>query len=365
MTADPDQGNRREDRAHDRRHSRVAIVVGLACALTLAVVGSLVRHEPTPRGDDLIYEKIATHPFATHTYSFAFRIGLPLLVHVLPFSHTASFLLLAWLATGVAGAFAYLLLRHFGTSQRLATLLAIALSVSPPLLIVSIRDGRNTDAASVMILMAATFFAVKRRSLPLGATLLIGATIRESTLFMIPFTYALWARGWWDPRVAARIAALALPAVALFVALHVALPTVGKQQVSGYSGGIVGGRLTVIRNGLKGGTTEFRRVFSIYGPLWISAPLALITMSFARRGLVLILCCVAAMTVALDWGRVMLLAAPVFYPAAGHVLSRHSRWQVATLVTFAFLIIGYAVYMDHSGVRTGIIDQAPPAYPVR
>lgn len=61
----------------------------------------------------------------------------------------------------------------------------------------------------------------------------------------------------------------------------------------------------------------------------------------------------------------MLLAAPVFYPAGAFVLARHPRWRAPALIAFAALIVAYAVYMDRSGVRTGIIGNPPPPYPVR
>ena len=110
---------------------RSACTVGAAGALALAVLGALVRHEPSPRGDDLIYEKIAQHPFGVHTFPFGYRVGLPLIVHVLPFQHTVSFVALAWLAAGGAAAFAYLLMRQLGTTHTVAATLAILMCVSP------------------------------------------------------------------------------------------------------------------------------------------------------------------------------------------------------------------------------------------
>ena len=40
---------------------------------------------------DLIYERMAQHPFEAHTFVFAYRVAVPWLVHVLPFGHTVSF----------------------------------------------------------------------------------------------------------------------------------------------------------------------------------------------------------------------------------------------------------------------------------
>jgi predicted membrane-bound mannosyltransferase len=111
--------------------------------------------------------------------------------------------------------------------------------------------------------------------------------------------------------------------------------------------------------------TELRRLFTVYGPLWVAAPLALAYSRFARRGLVLVVCSLISMTFALDWGRMMLLSAPAFYPAGAQTLMRHPRWRTPALVIFALLILGYAIYMDRSGVQHGIIDSPPPPYPVR
>jgi hypothetical protein len=156
-----------------------------------------------------------------------------------------------------------------------------------------------------------------------------------------------------------------VPAIALYLALHVSISTVGEAQVPGYGGSLLPERVSVIKDGLKTLLTELRRMFSVYGPLWLAAPLALREMQFARRGLILLAACLLSMTFALDWGRMILLASPVFYPAGAHTLSAHPRWRTPAFVAFAALIIGYAVYMQHSGVRTGIIENPAPPYPVR
>jgi hypothetical protein len=341
---------------------RAAIAVGVCGAAALALLSALVRREPSPRGDDLIYERVAQHPFGVHTFPFGFRFGLPLLVHVLPFDHTTSFLLLAWLAAGGAGALAYLLMRELRVARAPAAALALLMCVSPPFLLVAIRDGRNTDIATVFFMMAATYLALRRRYFALAATLALGVLVREAVLFIIPFAYALWATRALDRRAALRTLAVAAPALAAYIAVRVGISTVGEAQVPGYGGALVGQRFTVLKLGLQTPLREARRMFTVYGPLWLIAPLALLDMRFARRGLVLVGASVVAMSFALDWGRMILLAAPVFYPAAGHVLERHRRWRFPAL---ALLALGYAIYMDHSGVQSGIIGNPPPPYPVQ
>ncbi len=339
--------------------------MGLIGAIALGVLSAPIRKEQTPRGDDLIYEDIARHPFGVHTFPFGFRLGLPLIVHWLPFDHTVSFSALALLAAGCAAAFAYLLMRELGGGRRVAIALALLMSISPPFLIVALRHGRNPDIATVFFMMAATYFAVRRRRLQLAVTLLLGAVVREAVLFVAPLAYALWALRPLDRRAALETIAVAAPAVALYAAIRLGISTVGETQVPGYGGSLVAERFTVIKLGLQSAVQEARRMFTVFGPLWLVAPPALRDMRFARRGLVLVALALVSMTFALDWGRMILLAAPAFYPASAYVLARHPRWARPVLATFLLLAIGYAVYMGVSGVKSGIIDNPPPPYPVQ
>jgi hypothetical protein len=344
---------------------RLAVWVGLSGALALWVLSELSRRETVPRGDDLIYERMAQHPFAAHSFPFAFRVGLPWLVHILPFSHAFSFELLACAAAGGAGAFAFLLMRRLDTPTALAVALALALALSPPMLIVALREGRNTDAITMLFMMAATLFVVEGRLRALTLTLLVGVLFREAVLFVLPFAYALWATRAWDTGAVRRTLLVGAPALLAFLALHLAIPSVGRALVPGYGASLVGGRVSVVESGLRSVLTEGRRMLSIYGPLWVAAPLALPSSRFARRGLVLVACSLISMTFALDWGRMIFLSAPAFYPAGAHTLTRNPRWRVPALLAFAVLILGYAIYMDHSGLQHGILENPPPPYPVR
>ena len=343
---------------------RAAVAVGVLAFVAIVILDALVRDEPTPRGDDEIYEKMADDPFATHTFPFAYRVLVPTVVHVLPFGHTFSFSLLAWLATAIAAGFLYVLLERVGAPPWLALALALCLALSPPLLIVSLRQGRNVDAATVAVMVAAVLFMVDERPRALAITLAIGALTRESAMFLIPLAYAIWAQRLVDLDAAKRVALVAAPAVAIYVALRLALPTVGREQVAGY-GSLLGGRIDVLRAGFDDLAVQLRRMFSVYGPLWFFAPFALRDMRLAQRGLVLVALCLVSMTFALDWGRIILLAAPIFYAAGAYVLRGQRRAAIAAVAAFAVLIGVYAVYMDRSGVRTGIIENGLPSYPVR
>jgi hypothetical protein len=344
---------------------RTALLVAAVATIALALLDALVRDERTPRGDDLVYERMAQDPGGTHTFPFAYRVAVPWLVHILPFGHTTSFHLLAYVCTGAAAGVLYLLLRHFDVDARIAVALAIGMAVSPPLLVVALRQGRNSDAATVLLMITGTYFIVRRRPVALAVTLLLGAFVRESDLFLIPFAYAVWARSLIDARVLARVAAVAAPGLAAYLTLRWAIPTVGRTQVPGYGESFLKGRVDVVKDGLDDWKVEGRRIFTTYGALWLVAPLALRDSSFVRRGLVLVALALGAMTYALDWGRMILLALPVFYVAAGIAMSRRRVLAVAVIALFFALSGAYAIHMQRSGVVHGIEGAHPPVYPIR
>jgi hypothetical protein len=344
--------------------SHVALAIGVAGTLAIMALDALVRDAPTPQGDDLIYERMAQDPSAPHTFVFAYRVAVPWVVHVLPFDHDVSFSAIAWLCSGAAGATLFVLLERLGTSRRVAVALAFVLVLSPPLLVASLRQGRNPDPLTILVMVCGALFIVARCPKALAATMLIGALNRESALFLGPLAYAVWAGRPLDRAVFVRVLAVTTSALVAFMALRLTIPTVGREQVPGYGGSLIGGRLEVLESALSSPQVEARRLATIYGPLWLLAPLALRDFWFARRGLVLVVLCLVAMTFALDWGRIAFIAAPVVYAAAAWTLERRPRLLVPTLAACAVMIFGYAAYMQIAGTDN-ITRQSPPPYPVR
>ena len=340
-----------------------AALVAAAALPLLLLMDAYVRDSPFPKNDELIYERMAEAPFDPHTFPFAHRVLVPTLVHLLPFDHTFSFSALAWLSTVACGGMVYVLLRRFGVGKRLAAALGLCLALSPTLFAASIREGRNVDPESVLVMLAGALAVVDRRPVMFGAVVFVGAFVREAALFLVPFAYAVWAERPWDPATLRRVLATSSPALVAYAALRLAVPSLHREQVLGYDSAI-GGRIDVIEKILDRPITAARRVFLAYGPLWLVAPFALRELPFARRGLVLVGMCVVAMTFALDWGRIILLAAPVFFVAAGWVLRDRPRLAVSVVAAFLALDAVYVVYMeDFGGAQDGIIDAAPARYP--
>jgi hypothetical protein len=337
-----------------------AVGVGLLCLGLVVLVDAVIRHESRMTGDEPFYERMASHPGGPHNIPYAYRIVVPWLVHVLPFSHAASFTLLAWLAIGASAGAMYALLTEFDIDPRLALGLTVGFALSPNFLAVLVRHGRDIDPASVLVLTLGCLFIVRRQRVALAVTILLGVTVRESSLFLIPLAYAVWAERLFD-RDALRDTLLTgvLPAVA-YIVLRSSIDAVGSQFQPGYSGPFFRARWDMIRTALgeDAAPAELRRLAYAYGPLWLVAPFALRDMRFARRGLVLVALCVASMTFATNWGRLVFLAAPVFYVAAAHVLRHRTRLAVATVAVLLALDIGYGVYLQAYGVKHGLDNSA-------
>jgi len=333
-----------------------------------AAVNALLRHESGLSGDEPYYERIASHPGGPHNFPYAFRVGLPYLVHVLPFSHAASWELLALLAAAGAGGALYALLRDFELGPRLALVLVLGFSLSPSLLVVFLRNGRSVDAAAILVITLGCLFIVRRQRAALAVTLLAGTTVHEACLFLIPLAYAAWAERALDRAALRDTALVAVAPVIAYAYLRTSIIAVGERYQPGYTGSFLHGRVQVVRQALQGGGwhVELRRLAIVYGPLWLAAPFGIGKLRFTRRGLVLVALCVASMTFALDWGRAIFFAAPVIYVAAAYVIRHRRMVAAAAIAGLLALDLGYAIYMQSYGVKHSLDVHGPPARgPVR
>jgi hypothetical protein len=342
-----------------RRTGRLApaIAVGLVCLAAMVLADAVLAHESGISGDDPYYERMATHPGGPHTFPYAYRLAVPWLVHVMPFSHATSFTLLALLALAATGGVLFTILRMFGIDSRLAAALMVGLVLSPPALVVLLRNGRNVDPESLLVLTLGCLFILRRQRLALALTLLIGAAVRESSLFLIPFAYVVWARRPLDREALTDTIFVSAAPLLLYLFMRTAIDARGRE----WPGTFLSARFNVIKEALGGGgwKVELRRMAYVFGPIWLAAPFALITLKFARQGLVVVALCVVSFTFALDWGRVIFLAAPVFYVAGAYVVRDRRRLAIAMVATLLALDVGYAVYMQVHGVKHGL--DAPPA----
>lgn len=340
-----------------------AVAVGVLCLAVAAVTSGVLMHETGESGDEPYYAAIANHPGGPHNFPYAFRVGIPYLVHVLPFARGTSWQLLALLAAGAAAGALYALLRAFSIDARLASWLAVGFCISPPLLDVFLRNGREVDAATILVITLGCLFIVRRRRLALALTLLAGATIHEASLFLVPLAYAVWAERLVDRRALRDVVVVAAVPVLLYAYLRLSIVAVGEAYQPGYTEPFLQGRIDIVRDALRRGGWhgQIRRLALVYGPLWLTAPLAVRTLPFARRGLVLVAACLAAMTFALDWDRIVFFAAPIVYVAGAYAVRERRRLAILSVVLLLAVDLGYAAYMQVHGVKHGLDVKGPPA----
>jgi hypothetical protein len=334
--------------------------------LVVALADVLIKHEHGQSGDEVFYSRMATHPGGPHHFPYAYRVGLPWLVHVLPFSQIVSFTLISWLAMAAASAALYVLMRDYSIDPRLAAGLALGFLLSPSLLVVLVRHGRSIDPLSELVMVLGVLFTVRRQRVALAVTVLLGTTIRESSLFLLPFAYAVWADGFVDRQALRDVVLVAIGPVLVYIVLRTSIDAVGRQYIPGYTGPFFEERWDMISSALSGGTlkVELRRLAIAYGPIWLLAPLALRTLPLARAGLVLVALCLASFTFAYDWGRIIFLAAPVFYVGAAFVVRDRRRLALLTIAVLLCVDVGYGIYLQVHGVASGIDSTVGHGIPV-
>ena len=77
--------------------------MGVLCLAVAVLLNAVLRHQVGFSGDEPYYSRIAAHPGGPHNFPYAFRVGLPYLVHLLPFAQSFSWEALALLCAGAAG----------------------------------------------------------------------------------------------------------------------------------------------------------------------------------------------------------------------------------------------------------------------
>ena len=327
------------------------------------VADALLSHEKGISGDEPSYVLMATHPGAPHSFPYAERIAVPWLVHALPFSQGVSFQLQALVLIAAAGAALYVLMREFDINPWLACVLSVGFAVSPTLLVVLLRHGRSVDPASILVMILGCLFIAGRRKVALVVTLLLGVAVKETSLFLIPLAYAVWAQRPVDRDALRDVALVSVLPIAGYIALKASVPAIGGQYTPELKGSFLHLRLEVLRRAFSGNAP--RRLAYAYGPLWVVAPVALLSVPFARRGLVLVAVCVLAMTVSFDSQRIIFLAAPVFYVAAALVVQHRRRLALATVIALLAVDLSYAAYMQDYGIQHGIDSTGASPIPYR
>ena len=162
---------------------------------------------------------------------FCWRVGIPLLVSVLPGSNASMFMMVGFVAIWLTGISTFgLILQHF--SNRLLAFLglfafySLGWAVRFPL-----YDFWLPDAASFLIIVLAIISILQERWYKVAGLLALGVLVKESVVFVVPLCYSLGAtrRGveWWR---LGRTVLVGLPAIAILVALRISMPALNQDH---------------------------------------------------------------------------------------------------------------------------------------
>src|SRR5579863_3497139 len=153
-----------------RVHWSEALLVFFLCfAVTVAIRYRTELFGPAdPHWNDPIdhfkYEYIAEHPLGSfHIQPSCWRIGVPLLVRLLPFSTYRSFELLGILFLGLTGGLIYLWLRAIPSPRDEAILGVLMFYSLGPAVKLLIRDVESPDPASYFFI-ALAIYAIYREN---------------------------------------------------------------------------------------------------------------------------------------------------------------------------------------------------------
>lgn len=203
--------------------------VALAAAGLLALRTSLLSYgNPVfaePGWDHHAYIAMARdNPFDFHLAPFGWRVGLPLLAKALPFGLQTNFFLIAFAAVVATAVVLYHALKAAGFNRTLALiglgfLFTLGWAAKFPL-----QDFWLPDGLVFLAVTGALLCILQKRAVAFAIILVLGVTVKEAVIFVVPLYYTLQAKRPFDARLAIRTAAVALPAVAVLVALRLAIP---------------------------------------------------------------------------------------------------------------------------------------------
>ncbi|HSF17592.1 MAG TPA: hypothetical protein VLK65_18760 [Vicinamibacteria bacterium] len=192
----------------------LALSTGLLVVNLLPNPGLPVADDDAPGLDAHVYLAMAESPLTFTRAPYAYRLGVPLVVHWLPFPHETSFLALTLgglLLTMVLG---YTFFRVIGFDHVLGLLGVTFLGTAPE---IPIYLGNHFLVDPLALTSIALLLLAIERGLddgPMALLLLVSTLIKESAFFVVPVLYLrLSGAKVLDLRAAWRTVAVSIPAI--------------------------------------------------------------------------------------------------------------------------------------------------------
>src|SRR5581483_9039798 len=171
------------------------------------------------------YEYVAEHPIGSfHIQPICWRLGVPLLVRILPFSMYRNFEVVGISAFALCGLMVYLWILAIPrprTDAVLGVMMFYAMGAAVKLVL---WTAEGPDAASYFFILLALYAIYKENDWLCAAALAIGMFTKETLVIVIPLHYTLKAAQLIDFRRALRTMLVGAPAIAVYIGLRLAIP---------------------------------------------------------------------------------------------------------------------------------------------
>jgi hypothetical protein len=171
------------------------------------------------------YIYMAEQPVGSfHINPTCWRIAVPLLVGELPLPTLTGFRVQTFVFIALTGLLLYFVLQAAGYSTASALLGIVMFYAYGPATKLLLADPYSPDPASFVFSLAALYFLLKERDIPLALTLALGVTVKETIVLLIPLIYTIRAQRVLDWRLFSRTILVALPALAVLFAIRAWIP---------------------------------------------------------------------------------------------------------------------------------------------
>ena len=206
------------------------IVAALLLFTDLKTAGTAAFADP---GWDrhLYIEMARTNPLDFHLAPFGWRVLVPSLAALSPFSLQASFLAVTVFAAWAIGPVLYELFRTARFSHTWALVGEALFYTVGWATKFQLADFWIPDATAFLFVAVGLLLAVRRRPVAFAAVLMVGVLAKESVVVVAPMFYALNARGPRELRLLAVNGAVVVPAAAVLIALRLLIPAYNGDAV--------------------------------------------------------------------------------------------------------------------------------------
>jgi hypothetical protein len=164
-------------------------VAGVWLAVALLPLPGVIGADRAPGLDAHIYVAMAESPTVFTMPPYAYRIGVPWVAHLLPFSIEMNFFLLTCFGLLAALVLGYILFRELGYSHGLA-LLGLSFVAAAPEVSVYLGNHFLVDPLALGLILAVLVAIEKGVSAgPIALLLLIASLFKETAFFVVPVLY--------------------------------------------------------------------------------------------------------------------------------------------------------------------------------